>query len=232
MTSFPAARNSIIDVVNEGATVTAKKILVLGATGGTGQQLVAQGLEMGHEITVLVRSPARLGAIADRVRVLVGSTTEDGGALAAAVRGQDAVISSVGVGKSFKSRGLIASSAPRIVQAMKDESVRRLIFTSGFGVGETLRDAPLGPRIFFKLLLGDIYADKALGDAAVRASGLDWTIVYPTRLTDGPKTGRYRSGERLVLRGFLSVSRADVAEFLLAQVADGTQVGKGMVITN
>src|SRR4249920_173571 len=114
-----------------------RKVLVLGATGGTGQQVVTQALQQGHTVTALVRDPARVSVASDRLRVLTGSVTEDGPALAAAVRGQDVVISALGAGQSFKSRGVIAESVPRIVRAMGDAGVRRLVFTSAFGVHES-----------------------------------------------------------------------------------------------
>ena len=164
--------------------------------------------------------------------MLAGSVTDDSQALARAVRDQDAVISTLGVGRSFKSGGLITQSMPRIVRAMEDQGIRRLIFTSAFGVGNTRRDVPLVPRIFIRLLLQDIYRDKELGEATLRASGLDWTLVYPAGLVDTPATGQYRAGERLPLSGFPRVARADVADFLLTQIDDTTYVRKGVLISS
>jgi len=209
-----------------------RKILVLGATGGTGQQVVAQALQLGHEVTVLVRDRQRLTLTDDRLRVLDGRVTDDSRALGDAVRDQAAVISTLGVGRSFKSGGLISRSMPRIVRAMEDHGVRRIIVTSAFGVGDTRRDVPVGPRIFMRLLLQDIYRDKEQGEATLRASGLDWTLVYPAGLRDGPATGRYRAGERLSLSGFPRITRADVAGFLLTQIDDRTYVRKGVLISS
>jgi putative NADH-flavin reductase len=208
-----------------------RKVLVLGATGGTGHQVVTQALQQGHTVTALVRDPGRLSVASDRLRVLTGSVTEDG-SLPTAVRGQDVVISALGVGKSFKSNGLIAASVPRIVRAMKAEGVRRLVFTSAFGVGETFRDVPLVPRLFIRTLLRDVYRDKNAGESQLVDSGLDWTLVYPTGLADRAATGRYRVGERLALRGFPSIPRGDVAAFLLAQIDDTTYLRKRVLITS
>ena len=209
-----------------------RKLLVLGATGGTGQQVISRALRQGHEVTALVRTPQRLTITHDRLRVLAGSVTDDSQALADAVRDQAAVISTLGVGRTFKSGGLITQSMPRIVRAMTGEGIRRLIFTSAFGVGDTRRDVPLAPRIFIRLLLQDIYRDKELAEEMLRASGLDWTLVYPTGLIDAPATGRCRAGERLSLRGFPRIARADVADFLLTQVDDTTYVRKGVLISS
>lgn len=212
--------------------MVSRNVLVLGATGGTGQQLVTQALQQGHRVTALVREPPQLSLASDRLRVLGGSVTDDGSALATAMRGQDVVISALGVGKSFKSGGLIAESVPRIVRAMKDEGIRRIIFTSAFGVGETHRDVPLVPRLFIRLLLQDVYRDKAAGEAQLIESELDWTLVYPSGLVDGAASGRYRAGERLPLRGFPRIARADVAAFLLTQIDDATYVRKRVLISS
>jgi putative NADH-flavin reductase len=115
---------------------------------------------------------------------------------------------------------------------MQSGGVRRLIVVSAFGVGETLRDAPLLPRIVMRLLLRDLFADKEAGEKVVRQSALDWTLLYPVTLTNGPRTGRYKSGERLSLHGFPRISRADVADFALAQVDDRTYVRKVVLLSS
>jgi putative NADH-flavin reductase len=207
------------------------KILVLGASGPTGQQVVAQALERGHEVTALVRGPGKLTVTHDRLRLVTGTLPDDGRALGDAMQGQAAVISTLGVGRLLKPNGLIARSMPVIVQAMEAAGVRRLVFTSAYGVGETARDLPIIPRILIRLFLRDIYADKAAGEEILRRSSLEWTLVYPVTLTNGPRTGRYRVGERLQLRGLPAVSRADVADLLLGQVDDGTFVRRGVLIS-
>jgi putative NADH-flavin reductase len=213
------------------STITPRKVLVLGGTGGTGRQVVSQALRSGHSVTALVRSPERLGLAANTLRVVTGSVPEDRQTLAAAIRGQDAVISTLGVGTSLKSGGLIARSTPAIVSAMEREGVRRLIFTSGYGVGATRKDVPLLPKVLIGLLLRDVYADKAAGEEILHRSELDWTLVYPATLTNGPATGRYRVGEHLRLHGFPRVSRADVADFLLTQLEDRAFLRKGVLIS-
>jgi putative NADH-flavin reductase len=146
------------------------------------------------------------------------------------VEGQGAVISALGAGNSLKSGGLITYAVPAVVQAMTAAGVRRLIFTSAYGVGDTWRDVPLLPRIVMRLLLRDLYADKAAGEALLRQSALDWTLVHPVTLTNGPRTGRIQHGERLALSGFPRISRADVAEFLLAQLDDTRYIRKSVIV--
>jgi putative NADH-flavin reductase len=208
--------------------MASRKLLVLGATGGTGRALVEQAVAAGLSVTVLVRRPDK--SFPDRVRVVSGDLLEDSTVLHAAVPGQDAVVSALGVGPSFTSGHLISRSAPAIVAAMRRHGVRRLVFTSAFGVGATRQDTPLLPRVFIATLLRDVYRDKQVGEQAILASDLDWTIVYPVGLTDGPRSGRYRVGERLSLKGFPRISRGDVAEFLLRQVEDRTYIRKGVLI--
>jgi putative NADH-flavin reductase len=208
------------------------KLLVLGATGGTGQEVVSQALEKGHLVTAFVRDPGRLKFSADRLRVLTGTVTGDGAPLATAIRGQDVVISALGRGKSLKSEDLMAQGMPALVRAMESEGVRRLIFTSAYGVGVTWRDVPPLGKIVIKVFLRNLYADKVVGEAELQRSVLDWTLVYPVQLTNGPRTGRYRFGERLELHGLPRVSRADVAHFILTQLNDWTYVRKGVIVSN
>jgi putative NADH-flavin reductase len=166
----------------------------------------------------------------ERIRTIGGSIPEDGAALSSAVRGQDAVVSAMGRGLSLKSSGLIGRAVPAILSAMQAQHVRRLIFTSAFGVGDSIEDASFPAKIMFRLLLRDIYADKAAGEALIRRSDLDWTIVQPAHLTSGPLTGAYRAGERMQLRGLPSISRADVAHFILRQLDDDAYIRKSAII--
>ena len=209
-----------------------KRLLVLGATGGTGQHVVAQAVRRGLEVTAFVREASRLTIESERLRVQMGDITGDEALLASAMNGQDAVISVLGVGKSFKSGSVIGQAIPRILRSMEAAGVRRLVFTSAFGVGETRRDAPPIPRLFMSTLLRDVYRDKAAGEVALHRSLLDWTIVYPTGLVDRPGTGQYRVGERLALRGFPTIARADLAEFLVDQVDEVKYVRKGVLVSS
>jgi putative NADH-flavin reductase len=88
------------------------------------------------------------------------------------------------------------------------------------------------PRVLQGLLLADIFADKKAAEDCVRRSGLDWTLVYPVILTNGPRSSTYRVGERLALRGIPKISRADVAEFALRQLEETTYLRKGAPISN
>jgi putative NADH-flavin reductase len=206
-------------------------ILVVGATGPTGQQVVTLALGQGHLVTVFVRNPATLSTTDERLRVVIGDTTRDESGIAEVVRGQDVVVSALGRRNTFRSDHLIERSMRAIVPAMEQAGVRRLILVSAFGVGESRRGAPLIPRIMYRLLLRDIFEDKKAGEDHVRRSSLEWTIVYPVLLTDGPLTGNYRVGERLELHGVPKISRADVAHFVLTEVGKGAFVRKVAVVS-
>jgi len=207
------------------------KLLVLGGTGGTGRHIVTQALDRAHEVTVLARDRAKVGVQHEQLRVVDGEV-KNVAALGDAMRGQDAVISAIGRGTSFKSENLIAESVPAIIEAMRGTGVTRLIFTSALGVGDTYRDSPLVPRIFFRTLLRGIYADKLIGDQMIRNSGLDWTIVQPVVLTDGPLTRTYRVGEHLKLAGVNKLSRADTAHFIVDHINDRSTFAKTLILSN
>lgn len=206
-------------------------LLVFGATGATGQQVVRQALGQGHAVTAFVRNPGALPKNEKRLRVVVGDTTQDTARIIEALSGQDVVISALGRRNSFKSDRLIERSMQAIVPSMERAGVRRLIVVSAFGVGESRRDAPLISRIMYRVLLNDIFSDKKAAEDRVLGSNLDWTFIYPVLLTDGPVTAAYRVGERLQLRGLPKISRSDVAHFILAELGNRTFVRKVAVIS-
>jgi len=207
------------------------KLLVLGGTGGTGRQLVAQGLAAGHDVTVLARNRGRVTTEHPRLRVIEGGV-DDSGALNAATAGQEAVISAIGRGKTFKADGLMERGVTAILSAMTQAGVRRLLLESALGVGDSYADSPILAKMFFVTLLRGIYADKLIGDDMVRNSALDWTIVQPAVLTDGPLTRQYRAGEHLALTGMPSVSRADVAHFILDRINSPETFRKTIILAN
>ena len=207
------------------------KLLVFGGTGGTGRLIVAQALEAGHDVTVVARDRSRVTATHPRLQVAIGDTTASAESLVEPIRGQDAVISAIGRGYSFKSEHLIARSVPGIIAAMTMAGVARLVFTSAIGVGDSFAGSPLAAKLFFVTLLRGIYADKLVGDRLIRDSDLDWTIVQPSQLNDGPLTKNYRSGERLALSGMAQVSRADTAHFILDRITDPAAIRKTLVVS-
>lgn len=208
------------------------KLLILGASGPTGRLLVEQALARAHEVTAFVRDAAKFPLIDRNLSVATGTLPGDAAALEAALRGKQAVLCALGRRASFKSESLMEGTMRLLVPAMEKAGVKRLLLMSSNGVGETYARSPLFSRILYRIMLKDIFADKEAGEAIVRASSLDWTIAYPTLLTDGPRSGAYRAAERLALKGMPKISRADVADFLLRQLTETAFVRKAAVLSD
>ena len=203
------------------------KVLVFGATGASGRHTVAQAIGAGHQVSAFARDPSvSIGG----ARMVYGDAT-DPAAVAAALEGQQAVVSTLGLRKAFKSGGLIERSFAAIVPAMERAGVRRLVVMSALGVGDTRGQAPWFPRLMYRVLLDDIFGDKAAGERIVQASTLDWTLVYPPLLTDGPLTKAYRVGETLALSGMPRISRADVAHFMVLALAAPHWIGRRVIVS-
>jgi putative NADH-flavin reductase len=188
---------------------------------------VRQALEAGHEVTAFVRDAARLEMDHPRLEVAVGQVTSDQAAVVSAIKGHDAVVSALGTeqtARGMRSPRLMSQAMPAIIQAMIDTGVDRLVVLSAFGVGDSLGQAPLFLRIMYKLFLGRVFADKAVGERLLRDSALAWTLVYPVLLTDGPHTGVYRSDAQLTPGRPWLISRADVADFTLTQLHDQAHI--------
>jgi hypothetical protein len=130
----------------------------------------------------------------------------------------------LGRGLSLQSEHVIERCVAPMLSAMKAHGVGRLIFTSAIGVGNAYSEAPLLSKLVIRVLLKDIYPDKLIGENLVRNSDLEWTIVQPASLTNGPLTRRYRVAEHLRHRMVATISRADLAHFLLSQLDDRTYV--------
>ncbi len=205
------------------------KLLLFGATGGTGQALLSQALEQGHAVTAFVRKPAALAA-RDGLTVVQGELTDAAG-VQAVVAGQDAVLSALG-GRGDQSTP-ISEGTKVIVDAMGKASVRRLIYVTSFGVGDSLEQMGWFSRnVVAGMMLKNVLAAKELEEAAIMQSGLDWTIARPGGLEDGPRTGVYQcitdTTEKV---GRPRISRADVADFMLKSLAESKYVGKAVSLT-
>ncbi|WP_432197116.1 NAD(P)-dependent oxidoreductase [Streptomyces sp. bgisy027] len=189
------------------------KLLILGATGPTGRHVVDLALQSGDTVTVLARRPEALHELAGRVTVMAGNATSPDD-VAKAMTGQDVVISALGRSTSVRADDLFTRAAAAVIGAAKQADVSRLVWLSSFGVGDTYRSASVAQKAMYRTFLRNIYANKEISEKAIRSSGLDWTLVYPTMLTKDPAKGTYRVGDRLPMKGNPTISRADVADFL------------------
>jgi putative NADH-flavin reductase len=205
------------------------KVLIIGATGATGQILMREALEQGHEVTALARDPSTLAPEDPRLRVLQGNAL-DMTSVEAAVAGQDAVLSALGT-RSTKPTTLFSESTHNLISAMNKHGVRRLVCISGIGVGDSKGHVGfLYDRIIRPFVVKNVYEDKERQEEAIKQSDLDWVIVRPAQLTDEPARGKYS----VFLGGSYTatkISRADVASFMLAQLTDDTYVRKTPVIS-
>jgi putative NADH-flavin reductase len=199
-------------------------LFILGAAGATGSQVVQQAVSAGHTVTALVRSPDKMAFADDRLRIVQGDATDEA-AVAKAMAGADAVISTLGGSPPVMSnatRTLLAA-----VNAQKDAP--GFIMLSSFAVE---RDRLKGfVKLVSGMVMGAQIKDKTVAEQAVRASALRWTIVYATRLSDGPRTGMRVVPEADKVGVSDTVSRADVASFLLAAATDGTYDRRAVIIT-
>jgi len=208
------------------------KLLLLGATGRTGRQLLSQGLELDYVITALVRNTDGVALEHERMRTVTGDAT-DGAAMDEALDGQDAVVCALGPTSptSLLRCALMQETSRALVPSMKRHAVNRLVLLSALGVGASAAHAPPLLRIAFQTLLRQVGKDKAAAEEFIRSTDIDWTVVYPPSLTDGPRTGSYRSGEALELNGLPRISRGDVAEFMLAQLEQATYSRKIAIVS-
>lgn len=207
------------------------KLLVLGATGPTGRHVVDRALEAGDIVTVLARRPEALEPLAGRVTVVAGDATSRDD-VAKAMAGQDGVVSALGRSRSVRANSLFSRAAAAVAAAAEETGVSRLVWLSSFGVGDTYRSASLAQKAMYSTFLRDIYADKAASEQTIRSSGLDWTLVYPTTLTNGPAKGTYRVDDRLEMRGAPTISRADLAEFMHTAAHSPEWIHRDAVITD
>ena len=189
------------------------KIALFGATGGTGQQLLAQAIKSGHQVTALVRDPAKLDRKNSALTVIAGNVLQPAD-VDKVVSGADAVICSLG-NTSNNPDMMVTQGTRNIIDAMQRLNVRRLLVVSSLGVGDSKDQVPFFFKVLMKTALRKTMEDKEAQEAAVRASRLDWTIVRPGGLTNDPPTGTYRVGADLTAG---RITRADVADFILKEL--------------
>jgi putative NADH-flavin reductase len=188
-------------------------LFVLGATGGTGRALLDQALPRGHRMTAFVRSPDKLGAPREGLTVRQGDPC-DADALGAAMQSHDAVVTALGPPGPGPTT-ILGTSASAIVPAMKAAGVRRLLVVSAAVLFE---NAGMLVWLFRRTLLRNVAKDGAEMERVVAASGLEWTIARPPRLTNGALTRRYAVADGQLPGTGLTISRADVAHFLLEEL--------------
>ncbi len=198
------------------------ELTIFGATGATGTCLTEQALAAGHQVTAVVRDPARMPG-PDRAGLrVVTANLMDPAAISPAVAGADAVLAAFGP-RGTGPTTVLREGTRSVIEAMHKEGTRRLIAVSG----SIVTDEGEGPAMRYLLkplvrgtFLRHATADMRGAEEEIRASGLDWTIMRPPRLTDGPASGTYRTATDANLPRGVTVSRADLATGMLAIIGD------------
>lgn len=194
------------------------KLIVFGATGRVGQELLGQALEQGHEVTAFTRDRRKIAIQHAALRIAEGNVL-DPEAVGKAIAGQDVVLITLGDGR----KGAVRYSGTKvIVDAMHRHDVNRLICQTTLGANESRDNLNFFWRyLMFGMLLKKALRDHDLQENYVTKSDLQWTIVRPGAFTDGPVTGSYKHGfapDSKAIR--LKISTADVAHFMLQQVGN------------
>lgn len=208
-------------------------IAIFGASGKTGMQVVQQALEQGYGVTAFVRTPEKMTIQHDRLKLVQGDVTNPD-AVDQAVAGADAVIVALG-SKPDGTDIVMEEGTTNIINAMNRHKVQRIIVMSSY----PMSGSPEGIAFLKSMGMDDgqiaavkpVLDDKTKQEQAVRESGLSWTIVWPLMLTDGAKTGQYRANEKLDVKSGDTISRADVADFMLKAITDPETERKTITIS-
>lgn len=209
------------------------KIFIIGGSGRTGRELIKQGLEMGHQITALIRNPSRFrlknpGLSVVKGNVLDPATFED------MIKGHDAVLSALGHHRYIIKTTILSEGTKNVIAAMEKHGVKRFICITSLGINDSRFKLGLYYTLFtIPVILLFYFLDKAKQEKLIFKSNLDWTIVRPGQLTNFRKRTKYRHGPdtgSYILTKM--ISRADVAHFMLTQLNDNTYLRKTPGITN
>jgi putative NADH-flavin reductase len=207
-----------------------RRISIFGASGATGLAMIQEAVARGHLVKAFIRSEAARAELPSGVTAVVGDLL-DREAVVRAIQGVDAVICVIGP-RPGATEPFCAAATRNIIEAMKAQGVRRLICQTGAMIGDyphlswfmgTMRNS-------YRKQQPGLAADRAEQESLVTASGLDWTVVKPPRLTDGSAHGRVQAGENLKVGALSSIARADLARFMLDEVASPQYAGKRVVV--
>lgn len=215
------------------------KVLVFGATGGSGRAAIEHLVEQGHEASAFTRSPAAPGDGRPRVRAIVGDVM-DPHAVERAVQGHDAVIVTLGIrenpvrvrllGPARTPLDVRSTGTRNVIQAMRKHGLRKLVVQTSYGVGDTRSRLRLSDKLFLELLLKPQIADTEEQNACVAGSGLDWTLVQPVHLTNAADD-RMPFVSTTGDVGRNQVSRSSVGRFLARAAVGSEFVGKSVAVS-
>lgn len=207
-------------------------ITIIGASAGVGLETVKRALDRNHHVTTLSRSDINLPSN-NNLTTLKGSATNKAD-LMKSIEKAEAVIVALGTGKSMKPTTLYSDFAKLLVEVQKETNTQiPFIVLTGFGAGESGQYNGFIMKLFFKFLLKDVYADKTKMEETISNSKLKWVMVRPGLLKDKPLTEKYRIENKLY-KGINigGINRADVADFLVKQAENPTQLNNYVSLSN
>jgi putative NADH-flavin reductase len=207
------------------------KLVIFGASGGTGQHLVQQALAQGHTVTAFARRPESILAAPSPGLAVVQGDVHDAAAVSAVIAGQDAVLSGLGA-RNLRKSDVLEVGVQNILAGMAAHKVRRIIVLGASGAAaDAAQHQGAGTRLLLKLISATIlrepFRSQREQEGRLEASATDYTIVRPPRLLNGPFTGHYRVQEDGLPPGGVTINRADVADFMLRQLTDTAWIRKG-----
>ena len=203
-------------------------VLVFGASGRTGRWIVEDAVAKGHRVTAFMRRRPKYFGGLDGCRIVLGDVLQPR-SIETAVLGQDAVFWCVGPRAGDAASRLNSVGTTNVLWAMQRAGNRRLICASAFGVGDSRWGGPYARLL--RRVLGARVLDMERQEEAILRSGIEWVIVRPTMLTNGPRTESYRIGTDLRLGLLPRISRADVAHFMMRQLAEPTFLHQAVAVT-
>lgn len=196
------------------------KILIYGATGATGREIVKRALSQGHDVTAFVRNPQKLGISSPNLTMVRGDL-HDKQLIAQTTEGQDAVMSALGASSMFTYDQAVVTGIQNIVDAMETKSISRFVYLSFAGVSESRHQAGLIIRYVAPRLLSTEIARHEDSEKQITRSNLQWTIVRASTLSNGKPRGYFRAGEHIFTTGVVTIiPRGDVADFMIHQLTD------------
>jgi putative NADH-flavin reductase len=196
------------------------RIIIFGASGATGQEVVKQALRDDHFVTAFVRNPSKLSLQHNNLAIVQGDV-KDYTVVEKAIEGQDAVLSALGVSTPLHKDPVVVEGIKSILQAMEKLPVKRFIYLSFLAVGQGRKDAGFLIKHIISRVVHHEIEDHQEKEGFIKASHLDWTIIHPPKLTNGVKKGIYRTGESIQPGSFFpTLSRADLADFMIKQLND------------
>ena len=205
------------------------KVVIFGANGKTGLLVVEQALAKGHQVIAYIRRPGSIRIDNPKLKIVVGNLNETL-KMKDTINGADACISALGTGSLTKHSPEMMNGIKNIVSIMETAKVNRIIYLSSLGAGDSLYLIPQPLRfILCKVFLRVTLADHNTNENTIINSNLNWTLVRPGSLTDGQLTGNLKHGsENVRLKGSNSISRANVASFIIQQLTDTSYLQKAV----